>query len=331
MSVTYGFYNALNHDRHYDSTQMSTLFDGIINDGIFASIGTCMVVTATTGNVVSVGIGRAWFNHTWTWNDAILPITADLPEVILDRIDAVVLEVNATESIRENSIKIVKGEPSSSPVRPTMIDTTYVHQHPLCYIYRKAKSTEITQEDITNMVGSEECPFITGILKTINTSELLMQWKAQFDDWFSGLKDILSGDVAGNLQVEIDTETADRKTAVSAEASARYAADEFLYKSTLTAAGWTAGTGTNSQTIYTQTVTPTKVNNGPNVTASMQFDNPRTLQTDVQATNKTLMEVLNIVNAGYTVTNAAGTVTVNVFEKPTADIEVYWKGTVVTS
>lgn len=119
--------------------------------------------------------------------------------------------------------------------------------------------------------------------------------------------------------------------AIASEATARYAADEFLYKSTLTAAGWTAGTGTNSATIYTQTVTPTKVNNGPNVTASMQFDNPRTKQTDVQATNETLMEVLNIVNAGYTVTNAAGTVTVNVFEKPTADIDIYWKGTVITS
>ena len=329
MSVTCGFYNGLNHDRRYDSSQMSTLFDGIINDGVFQSIGTCMIVKATTDNIVSVGIGRAWFNHTWTWNDAILPITADLPEVILDRIDAVVLEVNATESIRENSIKIVKGEPSSSPVRPTMIDTTYVHQHPLCYIYRKAKSTEITQEDITNMVGSEECPFITGILKTINTSELLMQWKAQFDDWFSGLKDILSGDVAGNLQVEIDTETADRKTAVSAEASARYAADGFLYEATLTVNAWTSTT-VNSAAAYTQTVTPTKVNRGPTITAQMQFDGPMCRQTNNSDTNEKLLEVLNIINKGYTVTGS-GTVTVTVFEKPTSDIEVYWKGTVVTS
>ena len=329
MSVTYGFYNALNHDRHYDSTQMSTLFDGIINDGIFQSIGTCMVVKATTGNIVSVGIGRAWFNHTWTWNDAILPITADLPEVILDRIDAVVLEVNATEAVRANDIKIIKGTPASEPVRPVMTNTDYVHQHPLCYIYRKAKSTEITQADITNMVGSEDCPFITGILKTIDTSELLIQWKDQFDNWFSGLKEILSGNVAGNLQLEIDTETADRKTAVSAEASARYAADDFLYKATLTVEAWTSTT-VNSAAAYTQTVTPTKVNKGPTITAQMQFDGPMCIQTNVQATNEKLLETLNIVNKGYTVTGS-GTVTVTVFEKPTSDIEVYWKGTVVTS
>ena len=98
-----------------------------------------------------------------------------------------------------------------------------------------------------------------------------MQWKAQFDNWFSGLKDTLSGDVAGNLQVEIDTETADRKTAVSAEASARYAADDFLYKATLTVAAWTSTT-VNSAAAYTQTVTPTNVNKGPTITAQMQFD-----------------------------------------------------------
>ena len=31
MSVTYGFYNALNHDRLYDALQMSSLFVNILN------------------------------------------------------------------------------------------------------------------------------------------------------------------------------------------------------------------------------------------------------------------------------------------------------------
>ena len=38
MSVTSGFYNGLSHDRKYNAVQMSSLFDGIINDGIFQSI-----------------------------------------------------------------------------------------------------------------------------------------------------------------------------------------------------------------------------------------------------------------------------------------------------
>ena len=108
MSVTSGFFNSLNGDRKYNAEQMSAIFDGIINDGVFASVGTAFAVSADSGNVVMVGIGRAWFNSTWVLNDAILPITADESEILLDRYDAVVIEVNHTDSVRDGSIKIVK-------------------------------------------------------------------------------------------------------------------------------------------------------------------------------------------------------------------------------
>lgn len=183
MSVTCGFYNSLNGDRRYDSLQVSKLFDGLIIDGIFASIGTAFVVKATTGQTVNVGIGKAWFNSTWTYNDAILPMEAPDAEVLLDRIDAVVIEVNATESVRNNVIKFVTGTPSSAPVKPTLINEGTVHQYPLCYIYRKYGSTQITQADITNMVGTSETPFVTGILQTISLDELLGQWRDQLDQF----------------------------------------------------------------------------------------------------------------------------------------------------
>ena len=181
MSVTYGFYNSLNGDRKYDATQLSSLFDGLIIDGVFASIGTCFVVKAATGNTVNVGIGKAWFNKTWTLNDAILPLEAPISEVLLDRIDAVVIEVDTSE--RVNSIKFVEGVPSSSPVNPTLASGPTLFQYPLCYIYRAAESTEITQADITNMVGTEETPFITGILQTISLDELLGQWEDELDQF----------------------------------------------------------------------------------------------------------------------------------------------------
>lgn len=49
MTVTFGFYNSLNSDRLYNALQMSSLFDGIITDGVFASIGTSMIVTPDSG------------------------------------------------------------------------------------------------------------------------------------------------------------------------------------------------------------------------------------------------------------------------------------------
>lgn len=181
MSITCGFFNSLNGDRKYDASQMSSIFDGLIIDGVFASIGTAFAVKAAGGLTVNVGVGKAWFDHTWTVNDAVLPLTAPEAEVLLDRIDAVVLEVNATESVRENAIKFVKGTPSSAPVNPTLENEGNIHQYPLCYIYRKYGTAVINQADITSMIGTESTPFVTAILQTISLDELLGQWQNELD------------------------------------------------------------------------------------------------------------------------------------------------------
>lgn len=181
MSVSSGFFNSLNGDRKYNAAQMSAIFDGLIIDGVFASIGTAFAVKAAGGLTVNVGIGKAWFDHTWTVNDSILPMTAPEAEVLLDRIDAVVLEVNGMESVRNNTIKFVKGNPSSAPSRPTLTNEGNVHQYPLCYIYRKYGTAVINQADITPMVGTESTPFVTGILQTISLDELLGKWQDELD------------------------------------------------------------------------------------------------------------------------------------------------------
>lgn len=192
MSVTYGFYNSLNGDRKYDASAISSIFDGLIVDGVFASIGTAFAVKATTGLTVNVGIGKAWFNHTWTLNDAILPIDVPEAEVLLNRIDAVVLEVNATEAVRANSIKVITGTPGSSPARPTLIKDGGVYQYPLCFINRKFGTSSVTQADIVNMVGSDETPFVTGLLRTISLNELLGQWEDEMNQFLDDRKAIVN-------------------------------------------------------------------------------------------------------------------------------------------
>lgn len=229
MSVTSGFFNSLNGDRRYNAEQMSSIFDGIINDGIFANIGTAFGVRADVGNAITIGSGRAWFNSTWLLNDAVLPITADASEVLLDRYDAVVIEIDHSDSVRAGSIKIVKGTPSSSPQRPTMVSTMDVHQYPLAYIYRKAGASGIVQADITSMIGTGSCPYITGILQVLGIDNIVAQWQDQwaqwfasqtqegnnqmtqwmgdkqleFNTWFGNLQTILDGDTASNLAQQI--------------------------------------------------------------------------------------------------------------------------------
>ena len=190
MAVTYGFYNALNHDRLYDAIQMSSIFDGIIRDGIFSTIGDTMIVTAPEdGMYVNVGSGRAWFNHTWTLNDTAYPIEAEQAEVVLDRIDAVILEVNSSAEVRANSIKFLKGTPSSNPVKPTLTHNAEVNQYALAYVRIRAGQTTIFQSDIENAVGTDETPFITGALQQVSIETLLKQWEAEFNTYFTNFKD----------------------------------------------------------------------------------------------------------------------------------------------
>lgn len=184
MSFTYGFYNAKNHDRRYNAIQMSSIFDGIIEDGIFMTIGDRFQVTQNNGMVINVGPGRAWFNHTWNLNDALLPLTIPESEIILNRIDAVILEVNSEQSVRANSIKILKGTPATNPVRPKLIKTDTVHQYAFAYIQVNARVTEIRQADITSMIGSGETPYVTGPLKTINIESMVAQWEDQWKAFF---------------------------------------------------------------------------------------------------------------------------------------------------
>ena len=180
MAVTYGFYNSLNHDRTYDAIQMSSIFDGIIKDGIFEAIGDQLEVSANSGMIITVGTGRAWFDHTWTLNDSLLPLEVEEAEIVLDRIDSVILEVNADIMTRANSIYILKGSASSSPVHPSLINTEDIHQYRLADIAVGAGATEITQANITNYIGTSDTPFITGVLETMDVDMLVAQWQDEY-------------------------------------------------------------------------------------------------------------------------------------------------------
>lgn len=209
MAVTYGFYNALNHDRLYDAIQMSSIFDGIIRDGIFSTIGDTMIVTAPEdGMYVNVGSGRAWFNHTWTLNDTAYPIEAEQAEVVLDRIDAVILEVNSSAEVRANSIKFLKGTPSSNPVKPTLTHNAEVNQYALAYVRIRAGQTTIFQSDIENAVGTNETPFITGVLQQVSIETLLKQWEAEFNTYFTNFQNTSTTEFNNWLATKVSEYTA---------------------------------------------------------------------------------------------------------------------------
>lgn len=192
MALTSGFFNSKNHDRLYDATQISTLFEGLINDGVYQGVGNIFKVSASNGMNVTVDTGRAWFNNTWTRNDALIVLTVPTAEQVLKRIDAVVIEVNSLETVRNNTIKIVKGTPASNPAKPSLTKNDDVHQYPLAYITVDPNVTVITQQKIQNAVGTSACPFVTGIIDTLDIDDLIAQWSSEFNVLFAELEDMIA-------------------------------------------------------------------------------------------------------------------------------------------
>lgn len=202
MSFNYGFYNSRNGDRKYDALDVSRIFDGIIKDGVFMNVGNQFKVAVLSNMQLTVDSGRAWFNHTWSYNDSKFVVTITDSDVLLPRIDAVILEID--EDNRMNTVKILTGIAATVPAKPTLTNTTTVHQYPLAYITIPANSSSVTAGNIENTVGTSACPFVTGVLQGMNIDNLIAQWDAQFMTWFDRMKGQLNEDAAGNLQIQID-------------------------------------------------------------------------------------------------------------------------------
>lgn len=220
MAFTCGFFNSQNGDRKYNAEQMASIFDGLIKDGVYDTVGDIFAVTPGTGMQVLVGSGRAWFDHTWNNNDAPYPLAITAADVSLPRYDAVVLETNHSDTVRTNRLRVLTGTPARNPVKPTMTSTANVKQHPLAYIRVTAGATAIKQSMIQVVVGTSECPFVTGIIDTAQIDALFQQWNGEFNEWFDNLKAQLSDNVVANLQGQIDQKVAKADVATTADIKA---------------------------------------------------------------------------------------------------------------
>lgn len=182
MTYTSGFFNSVNHDRTYDADTFGSMFDGVINDGVFRTWGDGMVVTAVGGMTVAVGTGRAWFSHTWTVVTADERLTLAASSPSMPRIDAVVLRVDKSTSVRRNRIYIKQGQASGSPSRPQLENTSTVREYVLADIRVNNGATAISQSNITNQIG-RDTPFAELVNNTFDSANLIKQWESQFQDF----------------------------------------------------------------------------------------------------------------------------------------------------
>lgn len=203
--ITSGFFNSVNGDRIYDTIDISNLFTGLIGDGIFETVGRQFRVSQmdTPEMSIKVDTGKAWFNNTWTINDSAIVLPIETSSVVLGRIDTIVIEMSRNTEIRNNDVKVITGVPSADPQKIVLEHSEFVDQYPLSYIFVEAGTTQIAQINIENAIGTPECPFVIGIVDTMDVEVLTAQLKAQVDASVELLSTAIDETLYGNMVAQI--------------------------------------------------------------------------------------------------------------------------------
>lgn len=206
MTVTSGFFNSVNHDRLYDAEQLSSIFDGIILDGVYQGFGDSFEVVPNTelNDSVIVKTGRAWFDHTWTLNDADFYLELQPPNQSMSRRDTIVIDVDRRQATRKNSIKVITGTYGAGESAPILIRDELHNQYPIAYVRVPAGESGIVQQaNIEILVGTDACPMVTGVLEVMNSDMFLKKFEEKFNIWFDEIKDSISDEGVPGLQSQI--------------------------------------------------------------------------------------------------------------------------------
>jgi hypothetical protein len=182
MTVFSGFFNSNNtHDRMYNAEHFSRFFDGLICDGVYISYPyeeedktkkAFYVKPAVSGLAVTVATGRAWFDGIWLWNDSTLSVSLDpTSNELMQRIDAIVLDIDKTDAGRQGQILVVKGTEDTKEhtvYRPTLIDQPTHKQYPIAFVNVLGGATSISAANITYTVGTNDedaIPIVRALLE----------------------------------------------------------------------------------------------------------------------------------------------------------------------
>lgn len=166
-NVKCGFFDAVNNDRVYTAEDMNRLYKRVIHDGVFPDNNnqpsTDLSVTSDSGMIITVNPGEGIFANRWFKNTIEIPIEVPA-NTSNNRIDSVIVQVDTRKSGRAGNIVYRTGEPSINPAPPQINEVLGVVEYRLANISVTSGATAITSADITDLRGTSECPWVTGIV-----------------------------------------------------------------------------------------------------------------------------------------------------------------------
>lgn len=218
MALTCGYFNSVDGDRKYNAETMTRYFEGLISNGVYQTVGQQLKVSGTSDMAVDVGTGRAMLECRWLNNSSTLTLDIEQADSRMKRYDAIILQLNLSDDVRDFNIIVRKGENAlDKPVRPSIQNLSQVKEMCLAYVFVDAGTTRISNINIEDMRGSTSCPWVTGLIQQVDTSNLFTQfneaylnlyqnWSKEFNDmlatkelefnnWFNSLTQTLGVDV----------------------------------------------------------------------------------------------------------------------------------------
>jgi hypothetical protein len=188
-----GFFNSVNGDRVYNAQQMSSIFEGLITDGVYEGVGDKLAVQPSAGMTIQIASGRGWCKKHWFSNSTPYQMTLEASDVTLNRWCAVCIKADDIDSVRDAKPVLKYSDYSTNPVKPIPENSETAKELILAYVYIKAGATEITASDIEDTRGNSElCGWVTGLIEQLSTTTLFTQWEAIFTDWFSNLQNLIN-------------------------------------------------------------------------------------------------------------------------------------------
>lgn len=234
---TSGFFNSVNGDRLYNADQMSRIFEGLITDGVYESVGNKLAVQPNGGMTIQIGTGRGWVGKHWFENNSEYILTVEPSDVVLNRYVAVMVKADNTETVRDVIPYLKYSDFATEPVIPTVTRTETVEELCLAYIPITAGMTEIKASDIVDTRADESvCGWVAGLIQQLSSATLWTQWEALFKEWFNGLQDFINENTEAMLVSALPTSVT----------------------LTLTAAGWESENGIYKQSVEVVNMTDTK-------------------------------------------------------------------------
>ena len=214
MAVRYGYFNSVNGDRKYNAEDMTMYFKGLVSDGVYQTIGDMLVVRAGNGLTVTVGTGRALVNMHWLENTSLLTLDLGTASVSADIQKLIVLRSDLSDSARNVTITI---KDVVNGVIPTPTNNDTVKELYLALVLIKKNATTISQSNIRDYRGTGYCPWVSGLVKQVDVSNLNEQFRKYYDEQTAELEEYMTAQKAAfdnwlaSLQSDLTVSTKLRK------------------------------------------------------------------------------------------------------------------------